>query len=146
MSYNVFTATEIKKSEIANCVDPWYFELKFGDFIYPAYKQDDGYSLVGYKTKQKAEQAREKLLQEQPFRYKLVVLEKNADMSEGRGPMIFHRVYRNVEDAVNYILHANDFAGLCKIKIYLGINIHNELYAHQSFGNGMFNLRFVDAY
>ncbi|QIG67944.1 hypothetical protein EVB55_009 [Rhizobium phage RHph_Y68] len=63
------------------------------------------------------------------------VVLKNADFTEGRGPMLFDKVFRNYIDAAEYVMGQIGISGSKQRKnTYAGINIHGEAYAgvHQN--------------
>lgn len=59
---------------------------------------------------------------------------KNADFTEGRGPMQLHKIFKDIHDAVNYILSQEGIYGsrqYCRFNH--GINVEGMLYAYHSF-------------
>lgn len=41
----------------------------------------------------------------------VAIVTKNADFTEGRGPMVFHKVFETEEKAVEYIMRQNGIYG-----------------------------------
>lgn len=56
---------------------------------------------------------------------------KNADFTEGRGPMVFHKVFKTLDSAVSYIMKQDGIYGskqYCTVRA--SVNIDGEAYAY----------------
>lgn len=59
---------------------------------------------------------------------------KNADFTEGRGPMRLHKIFNDIHDAVNYIMSQSGIYGSRQqCQLNHGINVKGMLYAYHSF-------------
>lgn len=57
---------------------------------------------------------------------------KNADFTEGRGPMLMYKVYYNLKDAHDYVMQSEGIYGSSQYENYsMGINIDGEAYAYK---------------
>lgn len=66
----------------------------------------------------------------------------NSDMTEGRGPMIVHKIFSSLDNAVEYILSKDGVFGSKQyMKTNAGVNIGNQPYLYTSF-NG-FEIKIV---
>ncbi len=64
----------------------------------------------------------------------IFIVNKNADFTEGRGPMRFDSAFRNVDDAVLYILGQVGIYGSKQgVQNYPGININGAPYVVSGF-------------
>jgi hypothetical protein len=62
------------------------------------------------------------------------VVTRNADFTEGRGPMIFHKVFSDFDVAVAYVLTKEGIYGSAqRAAVYAGINIKGEPYVMSTF-------------
>lgn len=63
------------------------------------------------------------------------VVLKNADFTEGRGPMVLTGdAYRNYDDAVDYIMSQDGIYGSKQYSQWSnGVNVHGEIYAYVTF-------------
>lgn len=65
---------------------------------------------------------------------KVFVVLRNADFTEGRGPMLVDSVYSTMEKAIDYILTRDGIYGSKqRITHMIGVNIRGELYAYSTF-------------
>jgi hypothetical protein len=72
--------------------------------------------------------------EEIPFEPYVVVVTKNADFTEGRGPMMFDKVFTGVDSAVEYILDQSGIYGTEQgARNYAGVNIHGTPYCVSGF-------------
>lgn len=64
----------------------------------------------------------------------VVIVEKNSDFTEGRGPMHFHKVFKKVENAINYIMSQSGIYGSQQgTNNYAGVSIHGKAYVVSGF-------------
>lgn len=69
-----------------------------------------------------------------PEGYKVWVVEKNSDFTEGRGPMYVDRIFSEIEDAIEYVLAQQGIYGSKqRLSNRAGVNIHGSPYAYTSF-------------
>lgn len=128
---NVFDATKdpnfVQYDNDLKCKNPYVFTVSMKGFV-----------LIGggYETLEKAENARKNFFYKfDPFDYMAVVL-KNADFTEGNGPMVFHKLFKYPEDAHDYVMSQEGIYGSEQYhQISYGINSVGELY-HIQFYNG----------
>lgn len=74
---------------------------------------------------------------------KVHVVLKNADFTEGRGPMFLHKVFRRLESAELYVSQQGGIFGSQPHRyVNYGVNIHGDLYGSVSW-NG-YEIRSVD--
>lgn len=59
---------------------------------------------------------------------------KNADFTEGRGPMDPHKAFRSYDDAYNYIMsQAGVYGSPQRQSIRYGLNVYNQFYGSVDF-------------
>lgn len=59
---------------------------------------------------------------------------KNADFTEGRGPMHLHKLYKNFDDAVSYVMGQSGIYGSTQgVHNYPGISINGNAYIVSGF-------------
>ena len=74
----------------------------------------------------------------------MCVVLRNADRTEGRGPVVFHMLFKNYQDAVDYILEQDGIYGTKQgSQNYPGVNIYGEAYCVSGF-NG-YDILFTQA-
>lgn len=128
----VFNATKDTKYRVYGeskiCKSPWTFFMEQGNFkMFPC----NEFGECGFKTKQIAEQQRNNFLTQQPFRDCVAVVLENVDHTEGRGPMLFHKIFLSPSSAHEYVIKQG---GICSSapqgdpSYYFGKNINDELY------------------
>ena len=62
------------------------------------------------------------------------VITKNQDFTEGRGPMLTHRICKNLQDAIDYIFcQPGIYGSEQRLSNYSGINIKGTPYFYSSF-------------
>jgi len=62
------------------------------------------------------------------------VILKNNDFTEGRGPMVVHKIYKNYDKAVSYILTQSGIMGSKQSSTnYVGVNISGSPYCVSGF-------------
>lgn len=62
------------------------------------------------------------------------LVKKNADFTEGRGPMHFHKLFYHIEDAFNYIMKQDGVYGsVQRTNNYSGISIYGKPYCVSGF-------------
>lgn len=123
---------ELQGHKNAPCDTPWTFLVHFGKYTtFP----EQGYGTCGFSTQEEAEKYRQRLLDEQPYRDKIVVITKNCTNVHGDVHVEFHRAFHNVNEAVAYITGDENYTGdKVKGKMQYGVNIYHELFCSQSFG------------
>lgn len=135
---NVFTCSEIfnvtmhpvyKKQVYKYCKTPWTFFIQCGNF--KTFPEVSNFSVCGFDTKKLAEKQRQLFLDTQPYRKYIAVVLKNNDSIEGRGPMIFSKLFVSPNDAHEYVIRQG---GICSNEpqgepgISFGVNINSDLY------------------
>lgn len=81
---------------------------------------------------------------QQPNSDVMCVVMRNNDRTEGRGPVVFHMLFKNYQDAVDYILEQDGIYGTKQgSQNYPGVNIYGEAYCVSGF-NG-YDILFVQA-
>lgn len=112
-----------------NIKTPWTFILSCGDF---KWMPESGIAkMCGWATKEEAEQHRQMLLTQFNASSYCAIVMKNADFTEGRGPMVFEKVFMNLEKAHQYVLSQKGIQGTPQsIELYYGVNIYRELYGN----------------
>lgn len=66
--------------------------------------------------------------------YGVFVVTKNVDFIEGRGPMVFHKVFTYSKDAIEYVMSQSGIYGSKQgISNYPGISIHGTPYCISGF-------------
>jgi hypothetical protein len=64
----------------------------------------------------------------------VVIVTKNADFTEGRGPMNFHKVFWYLSDAIDYIMtQAGIYGSTQGASNYAGVSIHGKPYCVSGF-------------
>jgi hypothetical protein len=59
---------------------------------------------------------------------------KNADFTEGRGPMLPHKCFKSLKDSVDYIMkQPGIYGGEQSLNIMCNVNIYGEVYAYNNF-------------
>lgn len=122
----VFDAREHKSLYGKPCNTPWTFIISDGNYCYLP-STGEG-SRCGYKTELEANEARVKFVKRNNTMF---LVTRNADFTEGRGPMIPHKLFANPSDAYNYIMRQTGIYGspqYCQLS--LGINIYNDLFGY----------------
>lgn len=115
----------------SKCKTPFTFMITIDGYVTFPYNSNTR-STCGFATQQEAERAREN------FRFninnKVFVVLKNSDFTEGRGPMLIHKVFKNIESAHGYIMSQKGIYGSTQYhQINMGVNINNELYCYASY-------------
>lgn len=81
---------------------------------------------------------------QQPNSDVMCVVMRNNDRTEGRGPVSFHMLFKNYQDAVDYILEQDGIYGTKQgSQNYPGVNIYGGAYCVSGF-NG-YDILFVQA-
>lgn len=71
------------------------------------------------------------------------IVQKNVDFTEGRGPMAFHKVFRDVKSAIDYILLQPGIYGSTQgVSNYAGVSIYGKPYCVSGF-NG-YDIKIVE--
>lgn len=133
----VFKATEhvhfnnycspLNEKNITN-IWSFYYKTPKGNIIFP-YKQPQPNNnvIIGGRTKLEAETLKKKCYEP---KYDMYIVRKNADFTEGRGPMNIHAAFKTYDEAVSYIMEQKGIYGSAQYsKTNIGINFHNEIYA-----------------
>ena len=132
---------ELQGHRNAPCDTPWTFLVHFGNYTtFP----EQGYGTCGFSTPEEAEKYRQRLLDEQPYSDKIVVVTKNCKNDHGNMHVEFHKAFRNVNEAIAYITSDSAFEGDKRQgKLQYGVNIYHELFCSQNFGS-TYDFGFVD--
>ena len=133
----VFNANNIPKNidikfnnwDNRKCKTPWTFLIYSGNYITFPFIESE-YSVCGFKSKQEAEQHRNKLLKDQPFVNKVALVIEYTDYS---GDNRIDKIFKSIHDAHNYVLTKKGFRGEQKRDLYFGVNIYDGLYGHMSY-------------
>lgn len=128
---NVFDATKdpkfVQYDNDLKCENPYGFTVSFKGFILFG---------GGYETPEKAKAARKNFLTKFNIDDYMAVVLKNADFTEGNGPMVFHKLFKYPEDAHDYVMSQEGIYGSKQYhQISYGINSFGELY-HIQYYNG----------
>lgn len=63
----------------------------------------------------------------------IFLVNRNSDFTEGRGPMIFDSAFKNIDDAVEYILGKQGLGSKQSAQNYPGISIEGQPYVVSGF-------------
>lgn len=132
-AFNVRNAKGFRKYDNWRCAKPYVYMLKRGDYVlYPVYKD----KVVGYSSLEEATRAAEHhrsqlIANQQP---KVFVVMENSDFTEGRGPMVLHKVFADGEVAHNYVMSKEGiFGSTQRQEPTWGINVSGEVYGYHSY-------------
>jgi len=122
----VFNAT---KNDLFNnftndkeCKNPYTFFIENGNYITTPKE-------IGFISEEEAEKARKEITNKDYNKIIFLVL-KNADFTEGRGPMIPIKAFNQGNKAHEFIMQQSGIYGSTqKLKISFGVNIHGGLYS-----------------
>lgn len=77
----------------------------------------------------------------------VAIVTKNSDFTEGRGPMVFHKVFRSLQDAHDYVMQQSGIYGSKqKFSCYFGcsvgksVDLSQMLYASMNYNGYSINL------
>lgn len=106
-----------------------YLKSKGGNIIFPS-KNDDSSVLLGARTKEKAATVANKA----NFNYDAFIVLKNADFTEGRGPMLYNALFNDYDKAVAYAMsHEGIFGSKQGPEITMMLNTSNEVFGYVRF-------------
>lgn len=122
-----------------------FIKTNFPNFV-EIYKIQNDRTFVGYETKYgmfiPSRQEQDNSFIEFSEKYVFVVL-KNADFTEGRGPMRLHKIFKTLDNAISYILAQNGVYGSKQyMAIQYGVNINKEPFLYTYF-NG-YDIKIVE--
>lgn len=108
---------------------PFVVLFEVDEYEFALINQDGGNHTKGFATKEEAFHAGVEFLLH--FKYDAVIVTKNADFTEGRGPMLFHRLFKSVKKAEEYVSRQNGIYGSKQHRhIQFGMNINGDGYAY----------------
>lgn len=135
----VFNATEHHFYNVSRidtpCKTPYTFLIKYDCGHMETPIKEKGSSVCGFSTKEEAEKARENYIKNPPKNDTFIVM-KNGDFTEGKGPMLFDKVFKTIDGAHNYIMSKDGIYGTKQyFDFNYDVNIYGELF-HTGFYNG----------
>jgi hypothetical protein len=106
---------------------PFTFELHFNGWLFTPLAHNLTH---GYETYQEAKEAQSRLVIEMRSKAYVFLVCKNVDFTEGRGPMVAHKIFKHGVTAEKYIMEQSGIYGSQQYKREtFGGNIQGKIYA-----------------
>lgn len=113
------------------CSNPFTFQIRFGNFI--ASPNDLGYP-HGYESVEAAESMAEFIKNELSSDEFVALVLRNGDFTEGNGPMIPEKIFKNPDHAHGYVMCNDGIYGSNQYRqIFYGVSIKGTLYCFISY-------------
>jgi hypothetical protein len=146
MFFEVFNVLDFMNKDLESDLHlvkkPYSFKVSWGDnWFYPLSRSKNfAYSTPG--------EARQKAL-DPDFNWEMgnsmFVVLKNADFTEGRGPMLLDRLFHKFDNAVDYVMQQSGISGTKQGRsIYYGISLSKEVFCQDFFNGYQIEAKFVE--